>query len=431
MVNKTKIVVTGVGPLSSIGIGKEESWKNILDKKTNLKLEENYIDGEVWESFYVHRIKQLDMSKFCLDQNLLEEMKAWKKGYEVIDLNYFLSTIKLALDDSKLVYNEKDKIGLVLAHENAGVHQFLMEMFNEAFDILNKKEIRKLEFFKKIFNVGAKKANDLQTFMFLFHVAKIFNIHNFSLFINNACASGLYALEVAADIIKSKKCKAVIVAAVDHPDIYKYLWFKQLGLYSSDGKIKPFCSDSNGFSFGEGGAAMVLEDSTFALDRNAKIYAEYLGGDFCLEGWKVVFPAIAENYYSNLLKNALKKSNLRTSDIDLINPHGVGHRVLDRYEAKAITEVFGLHPVKPLITAFKPYFGHVLGGSAFLETAILLIAFAKQIVPPTLNCENIDQKMKIDLLKQKKDLVLNYALKTCSAFAGFDAAVIFKKFEKK
>jgi 3-oxoacyl-(acyl-carrier-protein) synthase len=280
-----------------------------------------------------------------------------------------------------------------------------------------------------LYNFGAKRAYDLQAFMFIYHVCKMFKIHGFSLFINNACASGLYALEVAADIIKSSKCDVVIVSAVDHPDIYKYLWFKKINMYSPDGKIRPFSRDSNGFVFGEGGAAIILEDSEHALKRRARIYAEYLGGDFCLEGWKVAYPAIQENYYTNLLKNAIQKFNLKLSDIDLINPHGVGNKIIDSYEAKAITDIFGYDSSALSITALKPYVGHVLGGSAFLETAILLIAFEKNIIPPTLNCENTNQDLRINLLVKKKTYALNYALKICSAFGGFDAAIILKRFK--
>ena len=118
----------------------------------------------------------------------------------------------------------------------------------------------KKEFDEKLYRDCLKSGYDIQTFMTLFHVAKAFNIHNYSLFINNACASGLYALEAAAQMIKCNQSSAVIVAASDYSEIYKYLWFRDIGLYSGDGKIRPFCKDSNGLVFGDGGVGIVLED---------------------------------------------------------------------------------------------------------------------------------------------------------------------------
>ena len=430
MNNNRRVVITGVGPLSSVGIGKEESWRNILAGNTGLAHEKIHINGELWDSFFIHKIANFDINKFDLDKDLMNEMKIWKDEKEIIDIYYFLATISLALNDSRLVYSDKDKIGLVLAHENPGMNQFFLEMFNESYKLLTNKNVRKIDFLNKTYSFGARSVYDLQTFMFLYHIAKIFRIHGFSLFINNACASGLYALEVAADIIKSGKCNIVVVSAVDHPDIYKYLWFKEINMYAKDGKIKPFCKDSGGLVFGEGGSALILEDSEHAMKRDANIYAEYMGGDFCLEGWKVVFPAVKDNFYPELIQNAIRKCDLAISDIDLINPHGVGNKVFDKYEAKGITEVFGLNPNKPLITAFKPYFGHVLGGSSLLETAILSIAFEKNLIPPTLNCDNIEPVINIDLLKEAKNCRINSAIKICSAFAGFDAAIVLKKFQR-
>ena len=196
-------------------------------------------------------------------------------------------------------------------------------------------------FYEKLYRDCLKSGYDIQTFMTLFHVAKAFNIHNYSLFINNACASGLYALEAAAQMIKCNQSSAVIVAASDYTEIYKYLWFRDIGLYSGDGKIRPFCKDSNGLVFGDGGVGIVMEDLEHAQQRNADIYAEYLGGGFCLEGWKVTTPQIGSDSYQKAILKALKQSNVSKDEIELLVPHGVGSQAIDYYESKAITDIFG------------------------------------------------------------------------------------------
>jgi len=290
-------------------------------------------------------------------------------------------------------------------------------------------KLSKKEFSEKLYRDCLKSGYDIQTFMTLFHVAKAFNIHNYSLFINNACASGLYALENAAQIIKCNQSSAVVVAASEYTDIYKYLWFRDIGLHSEDRTIRPFCKDSNGLVFGDGGVGLVLEDLEHAEKRNAHIYAEYLGGGFDLEGWKVTTPQIGSDSYQKAISKALKQSNVNKDEIELICPHGVGSQSIDYYESKAITDTFGLNPEKPLITAFKPYIGHNLGASALLEATILLLSLDNEIVLPTLNTENLNPALNIPLVKDKMEKKVDMAMKICCAFAGYNSAVVFKRFK--
>lgn len=429
MSNK-RIVITGIGPISSVGIGKDDFWQGIINKKTNVKLQEYFVDGELWDKFYLHKVDNFDISKFGIDKDKLNDIKDWKEGEEVVDLNYLIAAIKLALDDSSLDYkSDNNNIGLVLAHENLGLMQFAFKMCDAVYEkLINKRKanISKKQFFNEAYSKFLKTFYDTQTFANLFHVSRVFNIRNYSLFINNACASGLYALESAKQIINSNQAQAVVVAAADYPEIYKYVWFRDLGVYSSDGIIRPFCKDSNGLTFGDGGVGIVLESLEHAQKRKAQIYAEYLGGGFDLEGWKITIPQIGSNSYQRAIQKAFQQSDISKEEIDLICPHGLGSQPVDYYEAKAITDTFGLNPKKPLITTFKPYVGHNLGGSALLETAILLLALKNKVIPPTLNIDNIDPKFNISLVKKRTQADFKLAMKLCCAFAGFNSAAIFK-----
>lgn len=426
-----RIVVTGIGPIGSCGIGKEDFWQGILKKRTNVQLEKYKLDGELWAEFPLHKVDGFDISKFGIDKEKLEDIRAWKDGEEIVDLNYLLAAVKLALDDSKLDFSAEDNgIALVLAHENLGLMDFGFKVSNLAYEsLIDKKrsELSKKDFFDGFFHKFLKSGYDVQTFADLFHVARTFNIHNYSLFINNACASGLYAYEAAAQIIKNNQAKAVVIAASDHPEIYKYIWFRELGIYASDGLIKPFCQNSNGLVFGDGGAGVVLEDFEHAQKRKAPIYAEYLGGGFDLEGWKITVPELGSQSYQRAISKAFEQSGIRKEDIDLVCPHGVGSGPIDYYESKAITDTFGKFPKKPAITAFKPYVGHNLGSSALLESAVLLLSLKNDIIPLTLNCEKIDPRFNIDLVKEEKKAKLSTVMKICCAFAGFNAAAIFRK----
>jgi len=431
MKNKKRIVITGIGPISSIGIGKDSFWQGILQKKINLKLEKRFIDKEIWGEFYLHKIDKFNIAEFGIDKDKLDDIRGWKEGEDIIDLNYLIAAIKLALDDSKLDYHSADNgIGLILAHENIGLMPFVFKVSNiiyEAFINNKQTDITKKDFFNKCHYNFLKSSYDVQTFANLFHVARVFNIHNYSLFLNNACASGLYALEAASQIIKMGQAKAVVVAASDCSDMYKYFWFRDLRIYSPDGIMRPFSKDSNGIVFGDGGVGVVVEDLVSAKLREAPIYAEYLGGGFDLEGWKITVPQIGSNSYQNAIQSALKHSNVTKENIDFLCPHGVSSQPIDYYEAKAITDCFGLNPKKPFITAFKPYIGHNLGGSALLETVAVLLSLKNNIIPPTLNCGKLDSKFNISLVTKKIEVKLNTAMKICCAFAGYNAASIFKK----
>jgi 3-oxoacyl-(acyl-carrier-protein) synthase len=426
-------VITGIGPISSIGIGREDFWQGILTQKTNVKLERYIVGDELWDEFYLHKIENFDITKFGIAKDKLNAIKEWKEGEEIIDLNYLIAAIKLALDDSKLDYHSDDNnIGLVLAHENIGLMPFGLKISDIAYEMLIDKrrtDISKRDFFDKFYRRFIKSGYDIQAFADLFHVAKVFNLHNYSLFLNNACASGLYALEAANQIIKNNQAKAVIVATSDHPEIYKYLWFHDLGIYSFDGIIRPFCKDSNGLVFGDGGVGIVMEDLESAKKRKANIYAEYLGGGFDLEGWKITVPQIGNDSYQKAILKAFKQADIDKKEIELLCPHGVGSQPIDYYEAKAITDIFGLNPNRPLITTFKPYVGHNLGGSALLETAMLLLSLKNNTIPPVLNHQNPDPKFNISLVKEKMQTKLNTVMKICCAFAGYNAAAIFRKID--
>jgi len=430
MNKEKKVVITGIGPIASTGIGKHNFWQGIVNKRTGLELVEYYAGDDLWESFFLHRIKKFDINNFGIDSDDLEYIENWKECHIDMDLQYLLASVKLALDDSKIDYKKvaKDKLTLVVSHENPAMECFYENMFKELFaKFKTKLKINEKKFYNDIYRRLVKSGYETQAFMYLFHIARTFNMHKYSLFINNACASGLYAIEAAKDMIMLNKVPMVVVVAGDHPNIFKHLWFKMIGMYEPDGKIKPFSKHSKGLVMGEGAAGLVLEDYEHAKERGAHIYAEYLGGGFRLEGWKVTIPQIGGTSYQEAITEALERSNVKKGEIDLVCTHAPGTIAANNYEAQAIMDIFGNFRVPA--TAFKPYVGHNLGGSALLETIILLLTMENGFIPPVLNTTEIDSRVKIDLLREKRDIKLRFVLKLCCAFAGYNAALIFKKLD--
>lgn len=429
MPKDNRVAITGLGPICSLGFDKETLWKGILGQKTVLKKEELKLGQETWDSFLVHKVDNFDINNFGIDKAVLEELKNWKAGRQDRDLNYALAAIKVALDDSSLKYNYEDNnIGLFLTIEHPAFEPFCQGMIQGALEYFKNnlsKNISAKEAHKHLYDKFVDYGYDLQTFMYLYLLSKAFGLHGYSLFTSNACASGLFAIDAAAKQIKSGVISAAVVCGGDDVcTLFKHMWFKDRGLYAEDGRIKPFSKNANGVVFGDGYSALILEDLDSALKRKAQIYAEYSGGGFSLEGWKVVYPDTNGIFYKKAVNAALKKSGVNASEIDLINPHGVGIKITDQYEAKAIAAVCG---DKTPVSAFKPYVGHNLGGSALIETIILILAMQKGVIPASLNCEDFESRHGINLVRKTEKKKLDTVMKLSCGFAGYNGAAILKK----
>lgn len=423
-----RLVVTGVASVSGLGSSNESVWSTAMNAPPAAKKKDYFINDVFLGSYYVQPAEFMDPANVGIGKQLLFEMREWCENHRTKDLDALLTIAKSALDDSSLNVDER-VVGLVLTHENPGLDEFHEDVIAESYRYFKENGFACegiKEYFDSFFNSFFKRGYNLQTFMYVYQIAKALNIHGYSVFVNNACASGIYAIEEAAQIIKSGKCSAVVVAGADSSSAFKQMWLSRINMYSPDGRIRPFSKDRSGFIIGEGAAALVLETLDSAKDRGANIYAEYLSSGFDLEGWKVSVPDITSSSYTTCIQRALTKAHLTMREIDLVVPHGVGTLIADAYEAKSISSLLDKNQKQPTITALKPYVGHNLGSAALLEIVLSLLIMKHQIVLPTLNYE-ADENIKIQLLKKIEPMNVDTILKTACAFAGFNAAAIFKR----
>jgi 3-oxoacyl-[acyl-carrier-protein] synthase II len=428
-----RIVITGVGPISAIGIGAAQLWDSIKHKRSNIILEDHYLDEEYWGSFYIAKVFDFDIGNFGLAPGTIASLNQ-KQKENSRDLLYLLAASKLALTDSRLSYDREDNdIGLILTCENQGLDDLICRIIDSTLGVIEGRTPAapletKREFIQFMFEQFEKRVYNLQSFMYLHYVSNALGLHGMPLFINNACASGLFALESAAQQIRSDNSKVVVVAGGDNPSFMtKYLWFKSLGIYADDGLMKPFDKDRHGVVFGDGAAAVVLEDMEHALQRGAPIYGEYLGGGFNQDAWKVTVPSVTTNFYAKAFQQALETSGLIPDDIDLLNPHGACTSIGDKFEAMTINEIFRSSAKSPMIAAFKPYVGHNLGGSALLELVILLLAMRENYVPATLNHTEQDPELNITITPETVSADIRVVAKMSTGFGGFNAVTLFGK----
>src|SRR3989338_11343698 len=141
MPNKPSVVVTGIGPISSIGIGKVDLWNAVLNEKTHVVQDSFYVEDELLDSFYVHKIENFDINDFKLDREIIEWIRDWKNGYDDIDLMYLAAAAKLALDDSSLKYDpENNKVGFIVTHENPGLEIFFHTALLNSYTLMSKEK---------------------------------------------------------------------------------------------------------------------------------------------------------------------------------------------------------------------------------------------------------------------------------------------------
>jgi 3-oxoacyl-[acyl-carrier-protein] synthase II len=250
--------------------------------------------------------------------------------------------------------------------------------------------------------------------------------------VHNACSSGAFALETAAQRIRSGQADVMFVVGGEAFDTAVRLeWFRRLQLYCLDGIMRPFESPSSGFYVGEGAAALVLESAAHAERRGATPYAVYLGGAFAHQGWKQTLPDLPSALLADVIVRTLESAKVTWEDLDLVVPHGAATGLSDAYEAdctaKAIARIGGTHSVQPgpVAAAFKPQFGHLLATSGLVEIAAALLCLRRQCVPPSTG-GSPNRQFPIPFVARPTPRKIKNVLKIGTGFTGHDSACLFR-----
>lgn len=399
-----RIVVTGIGVISSIGIGREAFWSGLQAGLSGISAVECF-DTSAYPTHLGGEVKNFRAEEFMDIKKIPSLSRAAR---------FALAAAKLSLSDAAidLVDFELAKTGVILG-TTMGETQVLQKL-NESF-------VR-----QGAGSVDEKLVPLCPPNIIAAQVAKELQFRGGNWVIPTACAAGNYAIGYACDLLKSGEAQMMIAGGVDAFSRIAFSGFNRLFAVAPI-KCQPFDKNRKGMMVGEGAGIVVLETLSGALQRKARIYAEVLGYGLSCDAAHMTQPQASG--VAACLKNALEASKIQSEGVDYINAHGTGTQANDKVECEAIHRVFGSRGKQIPVSSIKSMLGHTMGAASALEAIACCLSVQNDIIPPTINFETPDPECDIDCVPnvartQRVDIALNSAL----AFGGNNACLVVKKY---
>lgn len=401
-----RVVVTGIGMITSLGLDKQSSFENICNGKTGVD-KISLFDASEFPVQIAAEVKGFDPS------SVIEDGKEIKKMDRFIQLG--LKAAGEAIDDAKFSDFDSDEFGVSSASGIGGLPNIEIN----ANTCLQRGPRRISPFF-----IPSALVNMLGGFVSIYYKLKGPNLSSVT-----ACAASAHAIMDAARVIMIGEAKKMLAvgaeAAVCPVGIGGFAAMKALCARNDDPAhaSRPFDAERNGFVMGEGAAALVLEELEDAKARGAKIYGELVGFGASGDAYHITSPSLDGPIRA--MKKAYEMAG--RPKIDYINAHGTSTAINDKNETAALKELFGEGKV-PAVSSTKGQLGHCLGAAGAVEAAISLLAMRNGIIPPTINQISKDPDCDLDYVpnvarKAKLDCVMSNNF----GFGGTNASLIFKR----
>ena len=411
-----RVVVTGIGTINPLGNNIEEYFAN-LEKGVSGAAPITHFDAEKFKTRFACEVKNYDPNQYF-------DRKEVRK-YDLFT-QYALIAATQAVEDAAFDFDKLDKeqVGVIWASGIGGLKSFFDECLGYAEGGMTP---RFSPFFipRMISDIAAGFISMKYGFMGPNYCTV------------SACASSNHGLIAALDAIRYGKADVIVAggseAAVNEPSVGGFNSMQALSTRNDDPRhaSRPFDKDRDGFGVGEGAGALVLEELEHAKARGAKIYCEFIGGGESADAHHFTAPHPEGIGAMKSMRDAIKNGGIRPEDIDYVNVHGTSTPLGDIAELKAVRGVLGDHIYNVNISSTKSMTGHLLGATGAVEALACIYAITKGIVPPTINCENLDPEIdsKLNLtLDKPQHREVKCALSNTFGFGGHNATVIFRKF---
>src|SRR5213595_3399630 len=410
--SRRRVVITGIGPITCVGHGRENFWNGILAEKSGINKIVSFdpsafrvrCAGEIrdWdpEAFFPpHRLKRLDRYA-----------------------QFAVASAKLALDDARFEYSREEP------QHRVGVS------FGTALGGVCKAEDQYIRFLKKGAR-GVQPTLAVQVFGGSAHsnIAIDFGFRGVGTTNSNSCASGTVSVGEGLRYIRDDFADVVVAGGAEAPlttitigafDIIKTM------SRSPDPQLasRPFDKLRDGFVMGEGAASLILEELEHARSRGAHIYAEVLGYSLNNDAFHMTSPLPNGESSIRAMREALTDAKVAPDRIDYINAHASSTQLNDSAETASIKQVFGEDARRIPVSGTKGYYAHPLGATGAIEAALCALALDRQWVPPTINYANHDPLCDLDVVPNHgREAELKYVMSNSFGFGGINACVVLGK----
>ena len=410
---KRRVVVTGVGLVSPLGIGNEESWQALCAGKSGVR-EITRFDTSKFQTKIAAEVKDFN----ALDFLPKKEAKRTERF-----ISYAIAATRMAMDDSGLVIDESNanRIGVITGCGLGG-----LGILESTCQTLKQRGPRRVSPFFIPMMIG-----NMAPGMISIH----FGAKGPNTSLATACAAGAHAVGDSYKLISDGVADAMItggVEAVVNPTcIAGFNAMKALSTRNDEPEkaSRPFDRDRDGFVVGEGSGILIIEALDHALERGAKIYAELIGYGLSGDGHHMTAPPPDGNGAIRCMQAALNDAGIEPGEIDYINAHGTSTPLNDISETMAIKEVFNDHAYKLAISSTKSMTGHLLGGAGGIETVFTALTVYDGVMPPTINYENPDEDCDLDYVPNvKREAAVKRAMTNSFGFGGTNASLILSKY---
>lgn len=415
-VSNERVVVTGIGTISSVGIGKDDFWAGILAGRSGVKRVTLVAEKLQSACKIGAEITDFDPLKYM-------EPKQAKRMDRFIQ--FAVAASKLAVADAKLDTSQEDptRVGVVVGSAAGGFQTIEAQMM-----ILLEKGPDRCS----PFTVPMLIVNMAAGWVSILNNAKGPNSCTVT-----ACATSAHSLGDAFRLIQRGEADVMIAGGSEAPITSLCMaGFASARTLSTrndapEKASRPFDRDRDGFVMGEGAAILILESLSHAKKRGAHIYAEMVGYGQSGDAYDIVQPCTDGAGAARAMQAALKDANLKPTDVTYINAHGTSTGLGDRAETQAIKSVFGEYATskKLAVSSTKSMTGHLLGAAGGIEAAVCVMAIAHSSLPATINLDNPDPECDLDYIPHtsRRNLPVNVTMSNSFGFGGHNACLIFKK----